>query len=270
MATGETGWTGLPHEAAIRTWLLAERIETRALERDAALGAAPLTLRLAGDGVAVLFRYGAVVLFNASAAVERAFLDRLAPHLVEPLGARETDEARLRIDGASEEQIDPSGVIVIRDASVARLQAVAVVLAKSLVLAHYETRLAQVFDRIDPLAASLAERGRSGARGTDLMRHIGKVLLIQHRMVGRAEISESPELLWEHPELERLHARLAEEYELRDRDRAVDRKLDVIARTVETLLGLVQNRSSLRVEWYILALVVAELILSVWPPALWR
>jgi len=81
-------------------------------------------------------------------------------------------------------------------------------------------------------------------------------------MVGRVETSEKPELLWERPELERLYIRLADEYELRERDRALDRKLDVISRTVETLLGLVQTRSSLRLEWYIVLLIVAELVLA--------
>jgi len=96
------------------------------------------------------------------------------------------------------------------------------------------------------------------------------VLLMQQKMVGRVETGEKPELLWDHPELERLYVRLAEEYELRDRDRALDRKLDVISRTVETLLGLVQARSSLRVEWYIVLLIVAELALSIYPLLLTR
>jgi len=85
---------------------------------------------------------------------------------------------------------------------------------------------------------------------------------MQHKMVGRVETGEKPELLWEHPELERLYMRLADEYELRERDRALDRKLDVVSRTVETVLGLVQTRSSTRVEWYIVLLIVAELVLA--------
>ena len=81
-------------------------------------------------------------------------------------------------------------------------------------------------------------------------------------MVGRVETGEKPEIVWEHPELERLFMRLAEEYELRDRSRAIDRKLEIVSRTVETLLSLEQTRSSLRVEWYIVALIVAELIVA--------
>lgn len=261
-SAGSPPWT-------VRAWLLGERLDTRALESEAALGIAPLALRLPRNGVAVVFRYGVAVLFNADAADEAAFLGRLGGLLSDPLPAPESDTARLRADDAADEQIDSKGVIVIRETSIERLQAVAIVLAKSLVLSHYELRLAAVFDQIDPLASNLARKGRSGAHGGELIRRIGRVLLIQHKMVGRVEIGEKPELLWEHPELERLYARLAEEYELNERDRALDRKLDVIARTVETLLGLVQSTSNLRVEWYIVALIVIELILSVFPPTHW-
>ena len=50
----------------------------------------------------------------------------------------------------------------------------------------------------------------------------------------------------------------------------LDRKLDLISRTVETLLSLVQTRSSLRVEWYIVLLIVAELLLTTYPLLLSR
>lgn len=252
-----------------RAWLLAERLDPRALECEAVIGTAPLTLRLPDNGVAVLFRYGAAVLFNVAEILETEFLARLAPFLTDPLPVRESDKVKLREDPEAEEQLDASGVIVIRERSVERLQAVAIVLAKSLVLSHYELRLATVFDHVEPLASGLANRGRSVARSAALTRHIGEVLLIQHKMIGRAEVSEKPELLWEHPELERLYARLAEAYELRERDHALDRKLDVISRTVESLLSLVQSNSNLRVEWYIVALIVIELILSVFPPSRW-
>ena len=48
----------------------------------------------------------------------------------------------------------------------------------------------------------------------------------------------------------------------RERGRAIDRKLEIVSRTVETLLSLEQTRSSLRVEWYIVALIVAELAIA--------
>src|SRR5262249_37311635 len=112
------------------------------------------------------------------------------------------------------------------------------------------------------LAQALRETGRAGVPGKTLLQHIGNVLAIQQKMVGRVETSEKPEVVWEHPELDRPYMRPAEEYELRDRSRAIDQKLEIVSRTVETLLSLEQTRSSLRVEWYILALIVAELIIA--------
>ena len=263
-----TDWE-LPADAVevvpVRALLLGERLDTRALERNTPLAAAPLTGDIPGGGVAVLFRYGAVVLFGAATAAMDNFVASLMPLVTAPLAVPERDDARLLVRPQSEQPVDLAGNIVLREKTTERLQVVADILAKSLVLSHYEMRIADIFDGIEPLAAVLREKGRAGARSKELLRHIGDVLLMQQKMVGRVETGEKPELLWEHPELERLYVRLAEEYELRDRDRALDRKLDVISRTVETLLGLVQTRSSLRVEWYIVLLIVAELLLSTYP-----
>ncbi|HUZ74179.1 MAG TPA: RMD1 family protein [Stellaceae bacterium] len=254
----------------IRTLLLGERLDTRGLERKGSLATAPLTVRLDEGAVAVLFRYGVAVLFDASPETEVEFLERLRPFIVDPAAAREIDEATVQISESAHEPVDLSGTIFLKEASTERLQLVADILAKSLILSHYEARVADIFDRVEPLATTLRTKGRAAAYGRDLLRQIGGVLETQQKMVGRVEVSEKPELIWEHPDLERLYLRLAEEYELRERDRALDRKLDVISRTAETLLSLLQSRSSLRVEWYIVALIVAELALSLYPPALWH
>ncbi len=83
-------------------------------------------------------------------------------------------------------------------------------------------------------------------------------------MVARVEVSEKPEILWDHPELERIYLRLQDEYEVRERHLALERKLDLIARTVETLLDLLQHDRSLRVEWYIVILIVVEIFLTLY------
>jgi required for meiotic nuclear division protein 1 len=266
--------TGLPSGTVdvvpVRALLLGERLDTRAFERDEPLGIAPLTVDIPGGGVAVLFRYGAVVLFGAAAAALDNFVASLGPSVTAALPVAERDDTRLLIRPEADQVVDLAGNIFLPEKTTERLQVVADILAKGLVLSHYETRIADIFDGVEPLAATLREKGRAGARSKELLRHIGDVLLMQQKMVGRVETGEKPELLWDHPELERLYVRLAEEYELRDRDRALDRKLDIISRTVETLLGLVQTRSSLRVEWYIVLLIVAELLLSTYPLLLGR
>jgi uncharacterized Rmd1/YagE family protein len=250
---------------AVRAFLLAERLDTRVLEREGALALAPLVVSFEDGGTAVLFRYGAAVLFAGSSGSANRFIARLEPFLVEKFDAPELEEFHVLVGGDADQPVDIAGNIVLRDRATERLQMVADVLAKNLVLAHYERRAAAIFDRIEPLAVSLREKGRAGVPGHELLQHIGDVLLMQQKMVGRVETGEKPELVWEHFELDRIYMRLADEFELRDRDRAVDRKLDVVWRTVETVLRLEQTRSSLRVEWYIVALIVAELLIAAYP-----
>jgi uncharacterized Rmd1/YagE family protein len=83
-------------------------------------------------------------------------------------------------------------------------------------------------------------------------------------MVGRVEVEEKPDLVWDRPDLDRLYVRLGDEYELRERHRALGRKFELISRTVQTLLQLLQHRSTLRVEWYIVILIVVEILITVY------
>jgi uncharacterized Rmd1/YagE family protein len=138
---------------------------------------------------------------------------------------------------------------------------VADILGKSVALSQFEGRIAEVFERIEPLAAHLRSTGRIGSQGRELVRQIGDVLLMQHQMVGRVEVIDKPEFLWERPDLDRLYARLRDEYELPDRHRALDKKLALVDHTAQTVLDLLQTQRSLRVEWYIVALIVVEIVI---------
>jgi uncharacterized Rmd1/YagE family protein len=175
----------------------------------------------------------------------------------------ERDQVTLKVRPQAEEMVDASGAIVLREAGPEHRMVIADILARSLVLAHYETSLAAAFDQIEPLAEQLRQ-GRRGAEGNALLRHIGDVLRTQHRMVGRVEVSEKPEILWDHPDLERLYARLEDEYELQERARAIEQKLELISRTAEIVLDLDHQRRSLRVEYYIVVLIVVEVALGLY------
>ena len=71
-------------------------------------------------------------------------------------------------------------------------------------------------------------------------------------------------MLWDHPELERLHARLSDEYELRERGAALERKLGWIGNTIQTLLSLIQARRALGLEAAGVALVGIEVAFTLY------
>ncbi|NEQ23387.1 MAG: RMD1 family protein [Microcoleus sp. SIO2G3] len=246
-----------------RALFLGERLNLAALETTESLATMPLVVSAGDRGCAVLFRYGAVVLFGLEPIEEASFLMQLEPLVLDPFAKRETEEVVLQLEPAGAGRVE-NGMIWIQAFSIDCLQIVADVLAKSVVLAHYEAGTAKVFDQIEPFAASLQSSTNRERQGKELLRQLGLSLSIQHKIIGRVEISDKPELLWDSPTLERLYRRLEDEYEIRDRHIALERKLDLISRTAETVLDLLQHNTGLRVEWYVVILIVVEIMLSMY------
>ncbi|MBV8187779.1 MAG: RMD1 family protein [Alphaproteobacteria bacterium] len=246
----------------LRAVLLGQRLDTKGLESQDMIGVMPLTLRIGERGIAFLFRFGVVVLVGLSADAERALLDLLRPRVTDALPAPEIEQIPIVVRPDGDDQIDASGTIMLKDASMERLQIVADVMSKSVVLALHESQIAGAFDRLEPLAVRIKHKGHADRKARDLIQQIGDIQLVQHRMVGRVAVEDKPDVLWDRPDLERLYARLADEYELSERSQAIDRKLTLAGDTVRTLLELVQDQRSVRLEWYIIGLIFIEILLS--------
>lgn len=244
-----------------RAWFAGDRIDVRRLERGESLAVSPLTVRAGNSGCAMIFRNGSLVLFGLEPAEEASFLHHCEPFITDAFAEPESETAELVIDPEKRERVDATGALVLHDLSLTRLQVVAQILAKSAVLSHYEQRVAAVFQHIEPLAETLRSGGRHTVHGRELLRRLGEVLLTQTHMVGRFELTEKPEITWQRPDLDRLYEQLGVEYEISERDRALSRKLEVIQTTAGTLLDLDQNRRALRVEWYIVILILVEILI---------
>ena len=243
--------------------LLGRRLDLRSLTHVEPLALNPLVVRVSGGGRAVLMRYGAAVLFDVAPGAEASFLQLLAPCVREPLATPETETLEIVIDSTRGDLMERER-LVLCDSDAARLQVVADVLGKSVLLADQEAQVARAFDRIEPLAEELHRHGRGARRARHLIRHIGETLLIQHRLVGRAEVGDKPEVIWERPDLDRLFLGLEAEFEVRERQVALERKLTLINDTAATLLDLLQTKRSARVEWYITILILIEIVLTLY------
>ena len=244
-----------------RAILLGERIDTAGLERSNVIATNPLAFGI-GQGHVVLFRYGVAVLFGLSPIEEDEVLRGIRLRVIGPFAQPDDDVATIEIASEGEEQIGPGGPITVRDLSPPRLIVIADALAKNVALTRDEREVSKVFEEIEPLAAELARSGRSPSGRRQMLRTIGQALLVRHRMSGRIEVEEKPDVLWDNPQLERLHARLSDEYELRERATTLARKLRVIDETTRALTDLIDTQRSIRLEATIVLLIVVEIVIA--------
>jgi len=245
-----------------RALLIGDRLDTVGLERGDVLSTAPLSFRAGANGMATLFRYGVVVLIGLTPIEEDEVLRGLAPRITGEFKRREEETAIIELSAERDEQIPPGGPIYLKALSHERLLVISEALAKSVVLAQDEREVASVFDKIEPFARELADTGRIPGGRRTILRLIGNALLVQHRVSGRVAVAEKPDVLWDRPDLERLYARLGDEYELKERADALNRKLAVIAETATALTDVIDTERSLRLEVAIVALILLEIVIA--------
>ncbi len=249
-----------PARLTVRALLLGDRLDTTGLERSDLISTVPLAFRMGERGFAVLFRYGVVVLGGLSPVEEDDLLRQLAPRVAGALPRIDDEVAVIEITPEKDDQVPPGGPIQVRDLAPERFLVVADALAKSVALAHNEREVSAVFDVIDPLARDLARAGRVPVNRRSILKLIGEALLVDHRMSGRVAVDEKPDVLWDRPDLERLYARLEDEYELKERAGALGRKLGVVQATAQALTDLIDAQRSVRLEATIVLLIVVEVI----------
>jgi len=249
-----------------RALLLGDRLDLKLFKIADCLATTPLTLEVDADGgIAVLFRYGVVVFFGVKSMDEVRFIDSLKPLLTNPYQAPEIEELEIHC-GMSSIGIQ-SGAVSLDEISLEKLQVIADALSKNLVLTLYEKKVAGEFDKIEPLAQELATHGNVSADSKELLSKIGHMLLIEHRMVGRAEIGDKPETLWDFPHLGGLYAGMEDEFELKERQSALDRKLGLISDTAQTLADVWDNKQLHKLEWYVIGLIIFEIVISLFEMA---
>ena len=246
-----------------RAVLLGDRIDTAGLERSDALSTTPLSFRVGAAGMAVVFRYGVVVIFGLDPVAEDELLRRLAERVTGPFALREEETVRLAPLDGREERVEADGLLRIADRSPERLLVVADALAKSAALAQDERQVSAVFETMEPWARELALRGRRRSGRRTMIRLIGAGLLVQHRVADRVAVNERPDLLWDRPDLERLYARLEDEYELIERAETLTRKLNLIGDTARLMTELIDTERSLRLEAIVVVLIFLEIALTV-------
>ncbi|MGB3669655.1 MAG: RMD1 family protein [Phormidesmis sp.] len=260
---------------SVRASILGERLILKGIKKDIEpIATNPLTIKVGETGCAVLLRYGVIVTFDLSSEEESKLLKTLDSHIRDRFETTVSEELSIAFRTQSSEQAVgqsrnhpqerpkerlENNVLWLHQCSAERLQIVAEALAKSVVLDYYEGEVSRLFERIKPFTTAIQGTNLRPPKEKELLSYLGGTLLIQQKMLGIVEVGEKPDPVWDYPELDRLYLRLEDEYELKERLVALEQKLALISRTVETALGILQRDSSHRVEWYITILIVIEI-----------
>ncbi|HEX5008182.1 MAG TPA: RMD1 family protein [Hyphomonadaceae bacterium] len=259
--------TGMADRAfKVKSYLLGERIEARNIAPEDYKTVVQTPRILEGkDGVRLaIFRFGALVIAYPERVVEPNIPAEIQAQVVSPFDQIETETLSVTCGDPGDGRVKEDDRFVMIDLSSERFSILANALAKSVALARDERRIHAVFEKLEPFARRLARSGGWALGPASSLKLLGEALLAQHRMVGRVEVHEKPDILWERPDLLRLHVRLDEEYELTDRARELSRKLKVVEETSSAIADVADAYISRRLEIAIVVLILFEIVLSLY------
>ena len=199
-----------------------------------------MAFRAGANGMVALFRFGVAVMVGLS-PLEEEDLARPSDARASsaPARAPTTRRRSWKSPPTAMNRVEAGGPIHIKNLSPQRFLVVADALAKTVALGRDEREVNGVFDVIEPFARRTRRARPAAIRRRAMLRLIGQALLAQHRVSGRVAVEEKPDVLWDRPDLERLYARLEDEYELKERAGTLKRKLEVIVETAHALTDII-------------------------------
>lgn len=248
-------------EIGAQAYIIGQRLNTKAIVDYPVVSKSPLMVEVA-EGFAVLFRYGVVVLFGVSPNDRTKFLEEIKSHVSQPHDILETEDVIVKTakeDHVSFESVD------LKNWDIDRLLVIADVLAKSQVLAYHELQISAAFEKMEPVTQEMQTKGYPGRKRTrELLSNVATTLATQRSIAGQVEILDKPDFMWDKsPEITGLFIELEDEYELRERHSALKEKLELIYRTSEMMLNLMNSRHTLHVEWYIVILIIIDIFIHI-------
>lgn len=243
--------------------LVGEDISLRLLKKQKEIISNPPVVELEANSYAVLFRYGVIVYFNVGEEQQKLFLESIAEFVKSTNSPQLSEEITIKLLPEGADTLD-NNFIYIKEPSLARIQLIAIILARSVILEKHELEITKIIETFNPILQQL-EQGKVSYSGINkLLKSFARGVLNKQMMVGKIEIMDNPDMLWANSELEPFYLNLRSYFEINDRFGNIEEKLNFISDTAESIFHLQHSQHSIRLEWYIVILIVFEIIISFW------
>jgi required for meiotic nuclear division protein 1 len=157
------------------------------------------------------------------------------------------------------------GVLRVDRFTPARAGIVALTVAQSAAMEYYENLVEDLFARTGSLIEFMERRGTVPFRTRPLHRFIGEAIGTRTEVLSVLHLLDKPDEAWDDPAMDRIYDDLRGEFDLRDRDAALELKLRSIQEALELLVDVARDRRLLLLEITVVFLIVLELVFTILP-----
>jgi uncharacterized Rmd1/YagE family protein len=223
----------------------------------------PVIVQFPDDRYMVVFDYGSLVFFNFTEETARHWINKLSDFATRWGREEFTDNFTLHVGKAEGEPSTEEFTVPEFTLDIVKL--VAIVLSRSVSLEYFEFLVDRSLGQLEDTIEQLAFTGKITGSRTALTKQVGVGLNIQHELAYNLGLLDDPDILWEGGQrIGKLYTHLAQTFDIRERALALQRKIDIIAKSSEFIILRLQERTLTWQEYAIIALFVIDIILIYW------
>lgn len=142
------------------------------------------------------------------------------------------------------------------------LRVVARVLAQSSAIDRLEGEIDRLLRDVETVVGELRDHGRITRTEDQLARFIGVVLHTRGELVSGLAVLDKPEETWEDQRSSDLHQALVRNFEIEERFKLLDQKLDLVQDAIEVITDMWRSRHATKLEWLVILLISVEIVLA--------
>ena len=257
----------VPVELALQADYFEGQIDIRAFRSRhpnySVISSNPLVLEPEVGSWIYVERFGAVVFWNCSEAHVQTFLRDLQelPGTGPRIGSTHDSQT---VHVGSEEDTVGFSAVWLQELTLGKLKVVSLALAQSVALDYFETAVSTAMAKFQPVVRTMREEGKLHLRHSEVLSLVGFAMEIRSVVLENLTLFDDPPESWESESLAHLDSALFDQFDLEERINAINQKLVYLKDAGSTLMGVLTNRKSVRLEWIVIVLIAIEIIFFVW------
>ncbi|KAE9592415.1 hypothetical protein Lal_00028386 [Lupinus albus] len=213
----------------------------------------------------VVFQYGSIVLFNVPEHEVESYLKIVKAHASGLLPEMRKDEYEVREKQALSTWMQGGlDYIMLQYLNIDGIRTIGSVLGQSIALDYYGRQVDGMVAEFTDINREMEATGKFKMQRKKLFQLVGKANSNLADVILKLGLFERSDIAWKDAKYAQIWEYLRDEFELTQRFASLDFKLKFVEHNIRFLQEILQNRKSDFLEWLIIALIGAEILLSLY------
>ncbi|XP_020229271.1 uncharacterized protein LOC109810258 [Cajanus cajan] len=213
----------------------------------------------------VVFQYGSIVLFNVPEHEVDGYLKIVKKHASGLLPEMRKDEYEVREKPALSTWMQGGlDYIMLQYLNIDGIRTIGSVLGQSIALDYYGRQVDGMVAEFTDINREMEATGKFKMQRKKLFQLVGKANSNLADVILKLGLFERSDIAWKDAKYAQIWEYLRDEFELTQRFASLDFKLKFVEHNIRFLQEILQNRKSDFLEWLIIALIGAEILLSLY------